>query len=249
MPTNSVLHRFWQSPSPVAGRPDFGAEDDDPPRHEHTHDDRASQDDTPVSYDHDCPVCFHPFSTRPRVVPPCGHSVCLTCLFQLRAPQTCPLCRADLATYMPVARGGGSAFRRTRRDVPEDDDDDVPWPLRQHATRGAGTDAAAEELLHRARLSVVLDDALSRGAAPRNHLLHALAAPPRAAVVDLTRDADVDPHEDGFIISSPTTPAWDSPASDDARPPDVPASVRHLLRILGVPDEVVAHRPPPPLDA
>ena len=51
--------------------------------------------------DADCPVCFEPLASQLRVVAPCTHTVCYACFQRLPAPQTCPMCRADLAPLLP----------------------------------------------------------------------------------------------------------------------------------------------------
>lgn len=54
--------------------------------------------------DEECPVCFEPWSTRIMTTSPCGHVLCLPCLLQLRAA-SCPMCRSDLAAYLPPRSG------------------------------------------------------------------------------------------------------------------------------------------------
>lgn len=43
-----------------------------------------------------CPVCFEALAPVLRATAPCGHTLCLQCLLQLRPPVRCPLCREAL---------------------------------------------------------------------------------------------------------------------------------------------------------
>lgn len=49
----------------------------------------------------ECPVCFENLSRTIHTIFPCRHSLCLSCLTRMKRPHRCPLCRDDLAPYMP----------------------------------------------------------------------------------------------------------------------------------------------------
>lgn len=110
----------------------------------------------------ECPVCFCELASRIRAVAPCRHAVCLQCILRLAPPQTCPICRSDLASLLPTR-----AALTPRAPLPSptaeeggvEDADDVARRLRGHVRR------------------VQLNLALRRGAAPRNAWVAAVAAP------------------------------------------------------------------------
>ena len=53
----------------------------------------------------ECSICYEPLASRLSVRTPCAHWMCFECTMKLRAPKSCPMCRAALAHHLPTQSG------------------------------------------------------------------------------------------------------------------------------------------------